>query len=247
MIRNMIEAFVRLITRQAAAVIVAVLATSGFFTATRATASKLASPNPDLAPQPVELRDSQDLSPAPTIPTSSTPTPTNSPAPEASAPPASNPAPISNSCIVTIFGKQYDVQPLKTDHPGPKGDFFVCNTDMSNAYQSQHGANVSRLAKYALSPTSNSSYQTDSTFTSFQSDLQEDDFEKIYAYDSDLDDDDDKDHSSSRENQELASQHEKEEQEAEEVDKERQDKSEDDHQEQEPEHDDHDTKSNQDH
>lgn len=61
-------------------------------------------------------------------------------------------------CIVTIFGKQYDVAPLGIQHPGPKGTtlidlggstFFQCGSDMTSVYQSQHGTDVSRMAAYA--------------------------------------------------------------------------------------------------
>lgn len=55
-------------------------------------------------------------------------------------------------CLVTIFGKTYDVGPLQTGHSG--GNIFTCNTDMSNVYQSQHGTNVSRISSFlVISPT----------------------------------------------------------------------------------------------
>lgn len=52
-------------------------------------------------------------------------------------------------CIVTIFGVQYDVEPLKTGHSG--GDVFICNTDMSAVYQGMHGTNVSRMTAFLVS------------------------------------------------------------------------------------------------
>lgn len=59
-------------------------------------------------------------------------------------------------CIVTVFGQQYDVTSLGTLHPGPKGTtldagaagFFQCGTDMSAAFQAQHGTSVARMAPY---------------------------------------------------------------------------------------------------
>lgn len=54
-----------------------------------------------------------------------------------------------NACIITLFGGQYDVAPLRNSHPG--GDIFICGTDMTASYQSQHGTNLSRMARYAIS------------------------------------------------------------------------------------------------
>jgi len=53
-----------------------------------------------------------------------------------------------SSCLVTLFGKTYDVMPLKSSHPG--GDIFQCNTDMTAVYQSQHGTDVSRMQAYLV-------------------------------------------------------------------------------------------------
>lgn len=63
-------------------------------------------------------------------------------------------APIS--CIITIFGVQYDVTGLGTMHSGPQGTtldagaggFFQCGTDMSSVYQAQHSTNVNRLTPF---------------------------------------------------------------------------------------------------
>lgn len=52
----------------------------------------------------------------------------------------------SGSCIIQIFGKNYDIAPFRNKHAG--GDVFKCGTDMSNAYKSAHGTNVSGLAIY---------------------------------------------------------------------------------------------------
>lgn len=58
----------------------------------------------------------------------------------------------ASSCIVTIFGKKYDVSPLQTSHSG--GNVFICGTDMTTAYQGMHGTDVSRIAAYLItSPT----------------------------------------------------------------------------------------------
>ncbi|MFA6017175.1 MAG: hypothetical protein WC744_03750 [Patescibacteria group bacterium] len=54
-------------------------------------------------------------------------------------------------CIVTIFGIQYDVTSLQTNHTG--GNVFVCGMDMTAVYQSQHGTDVSRIAPYIVAAT----------------------------------------------------------------------------------------------
>lgn len=56
--------------------------------------------------------------------------------------------PKSNTCVVTIFGEQFDVFPLKKTHQG--GDIFICETDMTATYQKQHGTDLSRMAPYRL-------------------------------------------------------------------------------------------------
>jgi hypothetical protein len=57
----------------------------------------------------------------------------------------------ANACIIMLFGKQYDVAPLRSTHPG--GDVFTCNTDMSMVYQKQHGTDVSRMQPYLITST----------------------------------------------------------------------------------------------
>ena len=54
-------------------------------------------------------------------------------------------------CVVTIFGKQYDVSPLQTTHSG--GNVFVCGTDMTTTYQGMHGTDVTRILPYLIPPT----------------------------------------------------------------------------------------------
>jgi len=62
--------------------------------------------------------------------------------------PTSNPIINSNSCIVTIFGKQYDVTTLRSTHSG--GDVFTCGTDMTAIYQGRHGTGVNLIAPYLV-------------------------------------------------------------------------------------------------
>ncbi len=66
----------------------------------------------------------------------------NRPTPVLNTPP---PAP---SCIITIDGRRYDVQTLRTTHPG--GDVFQCNTDMSDIFHGQHGDNLRMIQKYLV-------------------------------------------------------------------------------------------------
>lgn len=62
-----------------------------------------------------------------------------------------NSAQNNNSCIISLFGKQYDVFPLQSTHSG--GNIFKCNTDMTTTYQGKHGTDVSRMQKYLLAST----------------------------------------------------------------------------------------------
>ena len=86
---------------------------------------------------------STDGSPA----TSTPPTETAKPAavpesqPKPKTPPATQtPVPAqptsSNRCIITIKGQRYDVTDFRAQHPG--GDIFVCGTDMTQVFFSQH-------------------------------------------------------------------------------------------------------------
>jgi hypothetical protein len=54
----------------------------------------------------------------------------------------------AGACIITVFGLQYDVTPLRSTHSG--GDVFVCGGDNTAIYQSAHGSDVSRLQKYLV-------------------------------------------------------------------------------------------------
>lgn len=57
----------------------------------------------------------------------------------------------NNSCLITLFGKQYDVFSLQTTHSG--GNVFSCNSDMTSTYQARHGTDVSRMQKYLVAST----------------------------------------------------------------------------------------------
>jgi cytochrome b involved in lipid metabolism len=69
-----------------------------------------------------------------------------------SATPASTSA--SNTCIITLFGLQYDVTELRNTHSG--GDVFNCGTDETQSYVKQHGSSVSRMSKYLVTNTASS-------------------------------------------------------------------------------------------
>lgn len=51
-----------------------------------------------------------------------------------------SPAPVKptslNRCIIIIKGQRYDVTDFRARHPG--GDIFICGTDMTKAFFSQH-------------------------------------------------------------------------------------------------------------
>lgn len=54
----------------------------------------------------------------------------------------------NNTCIVTLFGQRYNVSPLLTSHSG--GNVFLCGSDMTNVYTSQHGMDKTRMARYLI-------------------------------------------------------------------------------------------------
>lgn len=66
-------------------------------------------------------------------------------------------------CLVTVSGKTYDVYNLRNSHSG--GDVFVCNTDMTNTFNSFHGMNFGLIAKYLVSNTQVSNFPTNTTGT----------------------------------------------------------------------------------
>ena len=53
----------------------------------------------------------------------------------------------STQCLVTLFGIQYDVSPLRSTHGG--GDIFICNSDMTVTFQSRH-MDIAIMAKYKV-------------------------------------------------------------------------------------------------
>lgn len=54
----------------------------------------------------------------------------------------------ASQCIVVLFGKKYDITKLVNTHSG--GNIFKCGTDMTSAYQDEHGTDISRVYKYTL-------------------------------------------------------------------------------------------------
>ncbi len=78
-----------------------------------------------------------------------TPTPAPTPAPVQVVPPTPTPV-VDNRCIVTINGNKYDVTQLRNTHSGPRGSFFQCNTDMTAAFQSEHGTNYAKIVNYKI-------------------------------------------------------------------------------------------------
>lgn len=56
----------------------------------------------------------------------------------------------SGKCIVTISGSQYDVTKLRSTHSG--GDIFVCGTDMTNSFFSQHNSRLlnNQMSRYKI-------------------------------------------------------------------------------------------------
>ncbi|MFW5702344.1 MAG: hypothetical protein ACOCXP_00045 [Candidatus Dojkabacteria bacterium] len=68
---------------------------------------------------------------------------------------------LAQTCIITVNGEKYDVQPLRDQHPG--GDIFDCGDDMSETFAEGHGDDFARLIPYKLEETSNS--ETSSEFT----------------------------------------------------------------------------------
>ncbi len=86
-----------------------------------------------------------------TAPNVSLTSPTNGAAVSGTVVVSASASDIYSNCVVTLFGNQYDVSPLQTDHSG--GNIFTCGTDMTTVYQGRHGTSVTRMAAYAI-PTS---------------------------------------------------------------------------------------------
>jgi cytochrome b involved in lipid metabolism len=55
----------------------------------------------------------------------------------------------SEKCVIVIDGLHYDVTSFRNQHPG--GDVFVCGTDMSTLFHSQHPQSfLKKLSKYQI-------------------------------------------------------------------------------------------------
>lgn len=109
-----------------------------------------------LKKQPTTEQTLTELTPTTNIPpTSVVPLETNGPTNLPKKPPQRTPIPTpkktqtpAKTCIVTINGKRYDVERLRRTHSG--GDVFVCNSDMTNTFKSEHGANYGLITPYLL-------------------------------------------------------------------------------------------------
>ncbi len=103
----------------------------------------------------------------------------------------------SNKCIVTLFGKLYDVTNLRSSHSG--GDIFSCGTDMTTTYQGKHGTNMSRMSAYAYDPNSPTSVvistptKTKSNYDEDEENEREDKRNEDRYIDNDEDNDEDSD------------------------------------------------------
>lgn len=51
-------------------------------------------------------------------------------------------------CVITISGNNYDVSLLKSSHTG--GDIFNCGTDMTEAFDDEHGGNLNKIEEYLI-------------------------------------------------------------------------------------------------
>ena len=108
-------------------------------TSARSTSSAPASPRVSTTVSP-SAAASVVPTPTPAVP-SPTPTPTLTPTP--------TPTPQSNRCIVQIDGVSYDVTTLRVTHSG--GDIFVCGTDMSRTFWSQHNSRIlQKMQQYKI-------------------------------------------------------------------------------------------------
>jgi hypothetical protein len=93
---------------------------------------------------PREAKDETSLVVLPSVfPTIS---PILTPTPEKTNPTS---VPLSyKTCIVTLFGRQYDITSMKIK-PEEK-DIFVCGEDISDSYKAKFGTKVDRLRKYLI-------------------------------------------------------------------------------------------------
>jgi cytochrome b involved in lipid metabolism len=88
----------------------------------------------------------------PTKSKSATPTPAPTSIPKATVTTTKTAAAVdtTNRCIITLFGKSYDISNLRSTHSG--GDVFTCGADMTSKYQGKHGSSVSMMSRYAYDP-----------------------------------------------------------------------------------------------
>jgi hypothetical protein len=90
----------------------------------------------------------------------------------------------SNSCLVTLFGQQFDVAPLMNTHSG--GNIFVCNTDMTATYQKEHGTDLSRMSQFRIGASSTVKSSLDlKLFSDDDNDKENDDREKKDEFEDD--------------------------------------------------------------
>ncbi|MCA9376545.1 hypothetical protein KC685_01325 [Candidatus Dojkabacteria bacterium] len=63
--------------------------------------------------------------------------------------PTPQPTPALDTCIITVKGVQYDIQPFRRQHSG--GDIFQCGTDMTSTFDSVHGRReLQRIEPYRI-------------------------------------------------------------------------------------------------
>jgi cytochrome b involved in lipid metabolism len=54
-----------------------------------------------------------------------------------------------NRCLITISGKKYNVTDYRNKHPG--GDIFTCGSDMTTAFNNQHGSStLKKMTQYLV-------------------------------------------------------------------------------------------------
>jgi cytochrome b involved in lipid metabolism len=54
----------------------------------------------------------------------------------------------NEKCLITIQDQLYDVQSLRSIHPG--GDIYNCGTDMTQMFLGQHGSDFARIEEYKV-------------------------------------------------------------------------------------------------
>ncbi len=90
------------------------------------------------------------ISPTPTKSKSAVPSPTAIPKAVVTTAKTAAVVDTANRCIITLFGKSYDISSLRSTHSG--GDVFTCGADMTSKYQGKHGSSVSMMSRYAYDP-----------------------------------------------------------------------------------------------